>query len=136
VRAEAKETRCRAAYLLRMESRSSNSACSGRDAPLTSCAGAVLGAPLGSAASVSVRLRFAGDGDGDEGAAGSVGGVRVPLAVAMVMAGAVRDAGAMPSRRATRSGRWRRARRGLVHGLHAAHRELRHVERSRELVAA
>jgi hypothetical protein len=77
------------AYLFRMDSKSCNSGRSGRVAPL-SCADVVLGAPLERFASMSVRLRFAGDGD--EGVAGSIGGVRVPLAVAMVMAGAGRDA--------------------------------------------
>jgi len=66
-------------------------------------AGADTDAPLATCASVSVRFRFASDGDA--GAGGSDGGVRAPLAEAMVMGvRAVRDAGAMPSRRATRSG--------------------------------
>lgn len=84
-----------------MESKSSSSTCREREAPLTSFAGAVFGRPLGRAASGSVLLRFASDGDG--GAGGSAGGVRAPLTADMAMAGGVGDAGAM-SRRATRSG--------------------------------
>jgi hypothetical protein len=120
-------------YLFKTESRSCNSGRSGRVAPL-SCADVVLGAPLERFASMSVRLRFAGDGDED--AAGSIGGVRVPLAVAMVMAGAGRDAGAMPSRRATRSGRGRRICWDDGQGLQAAQEELGAAESSRELYPA
>ena len=57
--------------------------------PLAILPRAVVDAPLGRLASVSVRLRFAIEGD--VGAGGSDGGVRAPLATAMVMAAAVRD---------------------------------------------
>ena len=59
-------------------------ACTPADAPL-----------LVTAVCVSARLRLASEGEGEFGAGGSDGGVRVPLAAAMVMDSAVCDARAM-----------------------------------------
>src|SRR6478735_4245525 len=71
-------------YLFRMDSMSSSAACNEGAAPLASFAGAVEDAPLAMAASVSVRFRFASDGDA--GAGGRDGGVKAPLVVVdMVM---------------------------------------------------
>ena len=57
---------------------------------------AAADAPLESTTAVSACLRLATDGD--SGAVGSEGGVRVPLAAAMVMKGAIRDARAVLQR--------------------------------------
>lgn len=107
---------------MRIESRSSNSVCSERDAPFTAFPSAAFDVPLGRFASVSVRFRFASDGD--VGAGGGGGGVRAPLVVVMVMAmaGAVGDAGAMAWRRATRS-REECSVGGLHQSIHAAQEE-------------
>lgn len=82
------------AYLLRTDSTASRTDCSEWLASSAVLVAAAVDAPLDTIASVSERFRFASDGDA--GAGGSEGGVRVPLAAAMVMMGAVRDAGAMP----------------------------------------
>jgi hypothetical protein len=68
---------------------SSNKVCSERDAPFTSFPDVFLDAPLGMVASVSVRFRFecaCGESASIQGSVGGDGGVRVPLAVVMVMA--------------------------------------------------
>lgn len=80
-------------YLFRTDSMSSSAVCNEGAAPLASFAGAGGDAPLAMTASVSVRFRFASEGD--VGAGGRDGGVRSPLVVVdMVMGTPVRD-GAM-----------------------------------------
>lgn len=68
----------RVPYLLRTSSMSCNAAC--RERVPSPCAD--VGAPLGALAWGLASLRFAAEGDW--GAGGSVGGVRVPLAAAIV----------------------------------------------------
>lgn len=100
-------------YLFRMESTSPRTLCSGIVTPFTDFVDAVADAPLRASGLDPVRFRFVsegvGDGEGEVGAGGSDGGVRVPLAATvvmlMVMMGDVRDVGVMPWRGATRSGR-------------------------------
>lgn len=84
----------RMSYLFKMTSISPRTACRGYAFPFAIVPCADGDAPLGTMARVPVSFRFATDGEA--GAGGSDGGVRVPLAVAMVTTGAVGDARVMP----------------------------------------
>ena len=89
-------------------------ACRGGAFPFTAGACVGVDAPLVAIARVSSSLRFAADGDA--GAGGSDGGVRVPLAAAMVTLGLLfGDARVMPWDGTTRSGRPRSSLVCLVH---------------------
>lgn len=90
-------------YLFKTDSMSPSTVCRERLVPFTAFL-LTVDAPLErTAISASERFRLASDGD--DGAGGRDGGVRVPLVAAMmVMEGAVCDAEAMRLIRATRSG--------------------------------
>lgn len=79
------DTGLRQPYLLRTSRMSRNAACRERVLSWGPSAWTAVGAPLGAFARGLASLRFAAEGDA--GAGGSVGGVRVPLAAAMVLAG-------------------------------------------------
>lgn len=103
-------------YLVKIESMSSSAACNEGAVPLTTPAGATGDAPFVTAASVSVRFRFAGEGDA--GADGGAGGVKAPLtAVDMVMGTPFRDTARRESVQDAEDQRcgWRAARRKPQH---------------------
>lgn len=98
----------RTSYLFKTSMMSSSVVCSDGAVPFAGFAGATGDAPLARGGPVSVRFRFARDGDA--GADGGDDGVRVPLVVvaAMVKATAFRDrrwVQACNARRMTQS-RW------------------------------
>lgn len=77
-----RDTGLRQSYLLRTSRMSRNAACRERVLSCGPSAWAAAGVPLGAFARGLASLRFATEGD--VGAGGRVGGVRVPLAAAMV----------------------------------------------------